>query len=59
MFLREKFLNPLLENCGDKEIVLVFNDYQEFDLLVKLVYDLSWWSDVWIQNSNHLSEIKI
>ena len=48
----------MLENCGDKEIVLVFNDYQEFDLPVKLVYDLSWWSDVLIQNSNHLDEIE-
>lgn len=57
VFTRE-ILNPLLENCGDKEIVLVFNDYQEFHLPVKLVYDLSWWSDVLIQNSNHLDEIE-
>tara|TARA_A100001391_G_scaffold126766_1_gene86709 strand:- start:1697 stop:2692 length:996 start_codon:yes stop_codon:yes gene_type:complete len=55
---KTEILNPLLENCHDKEIVLVFNDYQEFDLPVKLVYDLSWWSDVLIQNINHLDEIE-
>ena len=55
---KEHILDKILKDNLGKEIILVFNDYQKFDLSVKLVYDLSWWSDVISQNLNNLNEIK-
>jgi hypothetical protein len=55
---KNTILIRLISYFPDKKFVVVFNDYQEHDIDVKYVYDLSWWPDVLKQNYNHLQEIK-